>query len=139
MNYYLNRGVRGAIRVSKGIVFQSELSKAMHVRFIGQVQKPHRAIYNGARPICAPSSRGSASGEVWLAITASFRPHKRLLDALALLKYLNGLGLARFKLAVFGKVDSITKRYISDSHMEDITMYGAVSRNELVGHQLYAQ
>lgn len=131
LNYHLNRGVRGAIESSRGVVFQSELSKAMHERFIGRVNKPDTVILNGAKPVSPPSVGNPFKGVVWLAITASFRPHKRLLEALALLRYLNELGEATFKLAVFGKIDAITQRYLREINTDGVAFYGAVSRTEL--------
>ena len=112
-NYYLNRFNRKAIKLSDALVFQSNLSLKMHKYLMEDFfkDKLFTIILNGV-----PSNQFAPSKEVFnlegnpkLVITANFRPHKRLHEAINITNYMNKKHKS-IKLHVIGDIDILTKK-----------------------------
>lgn len=135
-NNYLNRFNRKLIKHSDAIVFQSQLSKEMHSHFIGGIDsiKYSDVILNGVpADIFRPHSKTSVELEGYprLVITASFRLHKRLQEAIKLTNYLHMHGYTDVKLHVVGNMDLLTKQAISKLSTDRCVFHGFVDSNSL--------
>jgi len=134
LNYYLNRSNRKIFRKSDGIVFQSELSKKMHEKFVGvdNNTKLHEIILNGVpTETFYPIKNGIVlEGNPKLVITASFRPHKRLQDAIMIVNSLKKK-FKDIKLHVIGDMDNLTKEYISILDTSSCIFHGRVKSEDL--------
>jgi glycosyltransferase involved in cell wall biosynthesis len=133
-NYYLNRFNRGLIASSDALIFQSELSLIMHKKFIGgEVKnKPHTTILNGVptnlfHPV---SDMLNLEGTPRLVITASFRLHKRLHEAIRIVNKMSGKHKS-IKLHVIGTMDNLTKQYISTLDCTNVIFHGNVDNKVL--------
>jgi len=134
LNYYLNRSNRKVFKKSDGIIFQSQLSKKMHEKFIGisSDDKIYEIILNGVpRDIFSPKKGGvSLEGSPKLVITASFRLHKRLQDAVNIVNSLKKR-YKDIKLHVIGDMDSLTKEHISTLDTCNCIFHGRVKSEDL--------
>jgi glycosyltransferase involved in cell wall biosynthesis len=128
-NYYLNRFNRRLISSSNALVFQSELSLKMHKKFIGgEIQnKPHTTILNGVPTnIFYPvSDMLNLEGTPRLVITASFRPHKRLHEAIRVVNKMSKKHKF-IKLHVIGSMDNLTKKNISTLDCTNVIFHGNI-------------
>lgn len=132
-NIYLNRYIRRVIRNSNGIVFQSQISKEMYLEFMGKITKPHKVIYNGV-PLDKfyPKDLNGAINKkiVNIVITANFRPHKRLIDAINLINELNRN--RKSVLHVVGKIDSVTLKEVSTLDRSNCIFHGQLEEKEII-------
>jgi len=132
LNRYLNRMNMELINHSNAIVYQSSLSKKMHERIIGKTQKPSTIIRNGIpTDIFKPLTlRNQLSGTPKLIITASFRLHKRLQDAIKLTQSLKKI-YPKIKLHIIGDMDILTKKCIHKLNTDCCVFHGRIPSEEL--------
>jgi glycosyltransferase involved in cell wall biosynthesis len=128
-NYHLNRFNRRLISSSDALIFQSELSLRMHTKFIGEglKNKPHTTILNGV-----PTSIFHPMGEMMnlegtprLVITASFRLHKRLHEAIRIVNKLSKKHKT-IKLHVIGSMDILTEKNMSTLDCTNVIFHGNI-------------
>ena len=134
-NLYLNRHSKALQSSCDGVVFQSEFSFKMQQKFIsGKFSKrPYAIIRNGV-----PTSVFNANvppkeleGSPKLVITASFRLHKRLQDAIKITTLLKA-EFPNIKLHVLGNLDVLTTELINTMNLNsDIIFHGRVESEEL--------
>lgn len=132
-NIYLNRYIRRVVKNSNGIVFQSQISKEMYLEFVGKITKPHEVIYNGVpldKFYPKDLNRAISLKTVNIVITANFRPHKRLIDAINLINELNRN--RKSVLHVVGKIDSITLKKVSILDRSNCIFHGQLEEKEIV-------
>ncbi len=135
-NNYLNRFNRKLIKHSDAIVFQSQLSKDMHSHFIGGIDsiKYSDVILNGVpADIFRPHSKTSVELEGYprLVITASFRLHKRLQEAIKLTNYLHTHGYPSIKLHVIGDMDLLTQEMLKSMNLLNTILHGVLNSDVL--------
>jgi len=132
-NDYLNRSNRMIMNRSNLLVFQSNLSKAMHTQFIGKQKLKNYVILNGVptdvfRPILnMPRAKGSPA----LVITASFRLNKRLQDAILVVNSLQREIFPDIRLHIVGDLDSLTKSCIQNLDTSNCIFHGVVDSLKL--------
>lgn len=131
-NRYLNRMNVELINHANAIIYQSDLSKKMHERIIGKTQKPSIIIRNGIpTDIFKPLTlKNQLSGNPKLIITASFRLHKRLQEAIKLTQNLKKK-YPKIKLHVVGDMDILTKKCIQELDTDDCVFHGRIPSEEL--------
>jgi len=133
-NFYLNRFNRKLILSCDGIIFQSELSLKMHRKFMMDVfsSKMYTVILNGVpTKTFYPKDEGvELRGSPCLVITATFRPHKRLYEAIKIINMLKETHPDSF-LHVIGSVDLITKENIDQLNCDNVIFHGAVKSDLL--------
>jgi len=116
LNNKLNRFSRNVQKKSDVVIFQSEFSKKMQDIFVGAEykNKPYITILNGVPiEIFNPYvEKIELEGSIKLVITASFRLHKRLQDAINLTNYLKKKYLG-IKLHIIGDMDNLTKEMVT--------------------------
>jgi len=134
LNNHLNRLNIRVMKKSDAIVFQSKLSKQMHQTFIGEVNKPNTIILNGVpTDIYNPNiEKLNLEGFPKLVITASFRLHKRLQDAIAITNFLKKK-YKNIRLHILGSMDSLTQECINKIDVSNCTFHGVINSNELPG------
>jgi glycosyltransferase involved in cell wall biosynthesis len=129
LNFYLNRFNRKLITCSDALVFQSNLSLEMHKKFMGDEfsNKMYAVILNGVpTKLFYPKKNGiELNGSPCLVITASFRPHKRLHEAIKIINQLK-INHPSCILHVIGVVDHITKENISHLNCDNVIFHGVV-------------
>lgn len=140
LNAYLNRSSRAILENADGLIFQSLLSKEMHRLFVASRQRvvPERIIYNGVPvDIFSPTEQAQPNISEYprLVITASFRLHKRLWDAIALTNLL-AKTYPRIKLYVAGGMDILTQNALCDLDVSRVEFLGHVKSEDLP--KLYA-
>ena len=132
LNFYLNRSNRALLKKSDVLVYQSHFSKKMQDKFVFPSKKPSEIILNGIqREIFYPISNSAINeNSLNLVITASFRLHKRLQDAIDLT---NNLSKKRQNvlLHVIGEMDNLTKDLIENKNTSNCVFYGRVETNTL--------
>jgi glycosyltransferase involved in cell wall biosynthesis len=128
LNFYLNRGSRKLLRECDVIVFQSELSRKMHEKFVGETLKDFRVILNGVpTDIFSPNKEPEIlAGFPKLVITASFRLHKRLQDAINIVNHLKKK-FPSIKLHVIGNMDNLTSEFINRMDVSNCLFHGKVA------------
>ncbi len=132
-NKYLNRNNKAVLNKSNIVVYQSELSKKMHNKFIGVSEKPSKIILNGVpTDIFYPQKEFlKLEGYPKLVITASFRLHKRLHDAIFITNNLKQK-YPNIKLHVIGDMDNLTKEYIGELNTLNCIFHGRVKSDDLL-------
>jgi glycosyltransferase involved in cell wall biosynthesis len=132
LNSYLNRINKNIIKNSHGIVFQSELSKNMHARFIGETADSSVIILNGIpTEVFNPNiGKSSLEGYPRLVITASFRLHKRLQDAVNAVNMLRKK-FPKIKLHIIGDFDLLTKELMFKLDLSSCVLHGRVDSESL--------
>jgi len=130
LNSHLNRFSRIVQKKSNIVVFQSDFSRKMQDFFVGEYYKnrPFKVILNGVPTnIFNPSIESiSLEGNPKLVITASFRLHKRLQDAVRLINFLK-IKYPNVKLHVLGDMDNLTKSVISSLDTDHCIFHGRVA------------
>ncbi len=123
-NQYLNRYNQFMLNNCDGLVFQSKLSYKFHQKFLKLHNKKYKIILNG-KSNCIDASSSSIISENYpnLVITATFRPHKRLTDAIELTNYLKNK-YPKIKLNIVGKIDIITKENIKKIDCNNCIFHG---------------
>ncbi len=134
LNYKLNRFSRYVQQKSDIVIFQSELSKKMQDIFVGEYykSKPHKIILNGIpTEVFNPNIDSiNLEGSPKLVITASFRLHKRLQDAINLTNYLKSK-FPNIKLHIVGDFDSLTRDMLSSIDTSNCVFHNKV-KSELL-------
>ena len=132
INSYLNRASGKILQKADIIIFQSELSRKMHQRFFGDAKQQSYVILNGVPvEIFNPDVKSvSLEGSPRLAITASFRLHKRLQNAIKLTNNLRKK-LPSITLHVMGVIDDLTKELIQSLDLSSCIFHGHVSSSTL--------
>ncbi|MDQ1339379.1 MAG: UDP-glucose:(heptosyl)LPS alpha,3-glucosyltransferase [Campylobacterota bacterium] len=134
VNYFLNRASKEVQKKSDIIIFQSAFSKDMQDKFVGSfyIKKPHKIILNGIpRDVFYPPKKVTyIEGFPNLAITASFRLHKRLQDAIAITNFLKKK-YPDIRLHILGNMDNLTKKYISMQDISSCVFHGNVKTIDL--------
>ena len=132
INLYLNRFNRKAIKSSDIVIFQSQLSKQLHKKFVGNIGANSKIIFNGA-----PRNHKHRQGQFneilkapRLAITASFRPHKRLIDAICLVNHL-GKVYPSIALDVMGDIDPLTLTELNKVNTKRVFFHGRLDQYSL--------
>jgi glycosyltransferase involved in cell wall biosynthesis len=137
-NAYLNRASTWLLNNSDGIVFQSELSKSMHLKFIGFDESKIKSVVinNGVNlnEFYPKRCDKKLKGEPALIISASrFRLNKRLHEAVKLVNYLSS-SLKGVHLHVLGEINNMVERSLSGICTDRVTFYGKVSPDKLVDY-----
>tara|TARA_A100001015_G_scaffold317123_2_gene433220 strand:+ start:736 stop:1791 length:1056 start_codon:yes stop_codon:yes gene_type:complete len=134
-NRWLNRHIWRKARGANGLIFQSQLSKKMFQMFGPQVAIPSTIIPNGVSLTeYAPDFRIKRSeNKIEIAITANFRPHKRLVDAIKISVALEKSTGKKVYLNVAGKVDKITRRAADGLLTDQVQFLGTLSKSDLIG------
>lgn len=132
INSYLNRASGKILQKADIIIFQSELSREMHQRFFGDAKQQSYVILNGVPvEIFNPDVKSvSLEGSPRLVITASFRLHKRLQNAIDLINNLRKK-LPSITLHVIGVMDNLTKELIQSLDLSSCIFHGHVSSSRL--------
>lgn len=132
VNKYLNRTNRTIMQKCDAIIFQSELSRKMHSKFIGITEKPSKIILNGVPTdkFCPQMPSLQMDGYPKLVITASFRLHKRLQDAIFIINNLKQK-YSNIKLHVIGDIDYLTKKHIRKLNISNCIFHGRVASEDL--------
>ena len=134
LNNYLNRYSRKLQKQSDMIIFQSKLSKKMQDTFVGDYykNKPHTIILNGVpTDIFNPKiEKFSLDGFPKLVITASFRLHKRLQDAISITNKLKQK-YPNIKLHILGNMDILTQSCINKLDLENCLFHGKLNSESL--------
>lgn len=135
--HYLNRASREVQQKSDAIIFQSELSRRMQEQFVGKYfeEKPYKVVLNGA-PLDTffPKKQSERlAGYPALSITASFRPGKRLYDAIRLVENLQ-THFPEVHLHVFGTKDVLVEQALKGKDLSRVTFHGVIKSDELVSY-----
>lgn len=130
INNYLNRNSKQLQEKSDIVIFQSKLSMQMQEKFVGSwfKKKPYTIIPNGIPlDIFNPNTEKiNLEGYPKLVITASFRLHKRLQDAIRLTNSLKISKYPNIKLHVIGDMDILTKNMLKNLDITNIVLHGRV-------------
>lgn len=123
-NKYLNRFNQFIINNCDGIVFQSNLSYEFHKKFTNLKNKKFKIILNGA-PNSFTASKNSFYKDNYpnIVISATFRPHKRLVDSIYVINYLKKK-YSKIKLHVVGLIDDLTKIKLKNINTENVIFHG---------------
>ena len=137
VNYYLNRNIIHLLNNVDGVVFQSEMSKKMYDFIIGKPIKNFQIIKNGIpvnifKPL---SSSNKSSGYPKIVITANFRVHKRLHEAIRLTNFLKKK-YPKVQLNIIGEFDYLTKELIKEMNLDSCVFHGKIKSSILP--QIYA-
>ena len=129
-NIYLNRCNKRVINLADKVVFQSELSRMMLKKFIGYNKIESVVIYNGAPKEFSlkTNSKIYLEGSPILVVTATFRPPKRLLDAIFLTNHL-GKKYPSIKLHVLGDIDILTLSALKTVDCSRVKFHGRLSQS----------
>ena len=132
LNQYLNRINKKILKNSDAIIFQSKLSKNMHEKFIGRAKKRSTIILNGVPTnVFNPNVKKiTLEGFPKLVITASFRLHKRLQDAIFVANLMSGK-YPNIKLHIIGDIDKFTKKYIDRLDLSNCVFHGKLESRYL--------
>lgn len=124
LNGYLNRYNKNLFKICDVPVFQSKLSLEMHQAFCNK--DIHGSVILNGAPLVARFKRNHSTHHVNIVITANFRPHKRLYDAISLLNYLNRYDSRDFTLHVCGLLDPLTKSFLEAQNisLENVIFHG---------------
>jgi glycosyltransferase involved in cell wall biosynthesis len=135
LNHYLDRGATWLLAHADAIVFQSELSRAMHGEFLGygQGRVPEAVIMNGV-PTDEFAPRDSAprlAGSPAILISASiYRLHKRLHSAIRLVNVI-ARSHADVRLHVLGAFDPLVREAIEREDTSRCVFHGRVPAAKL--------
>ena len=123
-NQYLNRYNQFMLNNCDGLVFQSNLSYKLHQRFLKLDNKKFKIILNG-KSSSIDSSFNSIVSDNYpnLVITATFRPHKRLIDAIELTNHIK-IKYPKVKLNIVGKIDKITNENLKKIDCNNCIFHG---------------
>jgi glycosyltransferase involved in cell wall biosynthesis len=137
-NAYLNRASSWLLKYSDGIVFQSELSKKMHLNFVGFDENKIKSVVinNGVNlnDFYPKHCDKKLKGEPALIISSSrFRLNKRLHEAVKLTNYLSKF-LKGVHLHVLGEVSDMITESLNGICTDKITLHGKVDPDRLVDY-----
>lgn len=132
INSYLNRASGKILQKADIIIFQSELSRQMHRKFFGDAKQKSYVILNGVPvEIFNPDVKSEKlKGSPRLVITASFRLHKRLQNAIELINNLRKK-LPGITLHVIGVMDNLTEEHIQLLDLSSCIFHGHVDSSRL--------
>lgn len=138
VNNYLNRNIIHLLDNVDGVVFQSEISKKMYDFIIGKPVKAFQIIKNGIpvnifKPL---SYNNKSSGYPKIVITANYRVHKRLHEAIRLTNFLKKK-YPNVQLNIIGELDYLTKELIKDMNLDSCIFHGKIKSSILP--QIYAE
>jgi len=136
VNNYLNRNIIHLLDNVDGVVFQSDISKKMYDFIIGKPVKAFQIIKNGIPVnIFKPLSCNKSSGYPKIVITANYRVHKRLHEAIRLTNFLKKK-YPKVQLNIIGELDYLTKELIKDLNLDSCIFHGKIKSSILP--QIYA-
>jgi len=132
LNYFLNRHCRKVLKMSDLVVFQSYISQKLHEKFVGEAKNKSKIILNGIsidefHPL---DKCTSLNGNPNLVITASFRLHKRLQDAIHITNLLKST-FPSIKLHVVGKIDGLTSNLLEKINTSNCVFHGELETIDL--------
>ncbi len=136
LNRFFNRGALRLTRRADAVVFQSQISKAMHKKFLkyqeGRV--PDTIIYNGADiDEFYPREGCSLEGYPAVIISSSvYRLHKRLGEAIKLISRLSK-EYPDIRLHILGDFDSLVQQSLAGIDLSRCTLHGRMEPQELPG------
>jgi glycosyltransferase involved in cell wall biosynthesis len=130
INDYLNRSNRAILNKSDVIIYQSNFSKKMQDKFLFPTSKLNKTILNGIPTEIFYPQKNSSNKNLNIVITASFRLHKRLQDAIDLINQI-ALKYKSVRLHVIGDMDNLTRDLISTKNTMNCRFYGRVSPDQL--------
>ncbi len=129
-NHHLNRGVRWLLKNADAIVFQSELSRRMHLTFLGYNPKrvPETIIFNGVDlSEFTPKLGSKLEGMPAVIISASiYRLHKRLQDGIRLVNFLSR-EFPNIRLHVLGDFDPLVRDVLKSLDTSRCIFHGGIT------------
>ena len=124
INNYLNRYNQYMISNCDGIVFQSNLSYQFHKKFINLNNKKYKIILNGTvLSLNKNYPKLYQDNYPNIVISATFRPHKRLIEAINIINNLKKK-FSKIKLHVIGSIDRLTQKKLNKINCENIILHG---------------
>lgn len=135
LNRHLDRNSLWLMHNADGLIFQSQLSRKMHEKFLNFVpeQKKHTIILNGVNvDEYHPTTQiKSNDKEINIIVSASkYRVHKRLNEAIKLVNHL-ALNINNIRLHVLGEIDYITSQSIKKLDKTRCIFHGRVHPSQL--------
>ena len=134
-NWRLNRGARWLLKNADAVVFQSELSRRMHVTFLGYKPErvPETIIFNGVDlSEFTPRSGSRLEGTPAVIISAStYRLHKRLQDGIRLVNFLSSGEFPNIRLHVLGDFDPLVRDALRPLDTSRCIFHGGVTPTSL--------
>jgi glycosyltransferase involved in cell wall biosynthesis len=136
LNRYLDRGATWLLRHADAIVFQSEISRAMHAEFLGYRPGtlPETVIMNGVpTDEFTPGDGTRLPGSPAILISASvYRLHKRLHSAIRLVNAL-ARSHPEARLHVLGEFDPLVREQLAGEDTSRCVFHGRVAAQALPG------
>lgn len=130
VNRHLNRYNKKLYQHADGIIFQSELSYKMQKKIVGKDPKRFKIINNGVPlKLFNPSKKSPDFKTLNLVITATYRPHKRLIDAVLLTNHL--VKKYNAKLNVIGQIDILTQKHLHTIDTSNCIFHGKITPENL--------
>jgi len=132
VNNYLNRNIKSLLNNVDAVVFQSEISKKMYDTIIEKPVNNFAIIKNGIpTDIFKPISSSSISNQYpKIVITANFRIHKRLHEAIRLTNFLKKK-YSKVRLHIIGELDYLTTESIKDLNLDSCIFHGNINSSLL--------
>ncbi len=135
INKYLDRGALWLLKNADGLIFQSELSKEMHRKFLGYSEENIKStiIFNGvSTELFSPDvNKLNIEGYPKVLISASeYRPHKRLQDAIRLINNMSS-SYPMIKLHVIGNLDNLSKKIVEKLDTSRCVFHGKLNVSDL--------
>ena len=129
LNSHLNRFSKNLLESADLIIYQSFWSKKMQDKFVGECSVPYAIINNGVPLDIFSFNKKQVSRNINLVITANFRPHKRLFDAILLVNSLQNK-VPKIRLKVIGDIDIVTKLSIQNLNLNNCDFLGKIPSNK---------
>tara|TARA_B100001250_G_scaffold84532_1_gene69864 strand:+ start:3873 stop:4973 length:1101 start_codon:yes stop_codon:yes gene_type:complete len=131
INKILNRNISWLVKNSHGLIFQSQLSKAMHDKFIGNLDSQRCTIINNGIDLdeYSPCHREERWKEFFpniLVSASSYRPQKRLSSAIKLVNSLVNQ-FPRICLHVLGDLNRPVQEEIKGLDVSKCIFHGKIS------------
>jgi glycosyltransferase involved in cell wall biosynthesis len=136
INKYLNRFSKALERNVELIIYQSEISKFQQEKYVVKTKKPTTIINNGVPLDLFPFKNKTVSNNLNLVITANFRPHKRLLDAILLTNRLSSK-FPNVRLKIIGQLDIISFEEVKKHDLSRCDFLGSIDSYEI--HKIYSE
>lgn len=134
VNAYLNRVNRWCIQNARVLIFQSQLSREMHVRFAGANADAGRVIHNGVDldAFKPNAQRATLEGSPRLVCSGVFRFNKRLADAVRVVNHLSRR-YPKAILHILGEVPSWAKGDLGREDLSRCRFHGRIAPESLPG------
>ena len=132
LNNYLSRYNTIAINNCEKVVFQSQISKKMHEKFLDYDLDKHTIINNGAKKNFKVKNVISKHHSDYpnIVITSNFRPVKRLKESILLINSLRKK-YPKIKLHVIGPIDKLTRKELIDIDCSSVQFYGELNFEQI--------